>query len=181
MMSRRSSFASTSTATLLLGVLILACGGTTLDVGSLDAGTDSGGSCVVACAVPAGPVQKFTSNRAASDAFVGTWRICSSFGTLFPSDATGLEFGPVSGADDAGTAGGALYILVEAPSGPMRGAGFAYEYTYDVSGLPAESPQLSVHEASGGGNGGQFAFSACPRELELTLDVAPGLIALVAF
>jgi hypothetical protein len=180
MSARRLSALRTCLAPLLAGLLVFACSGTTLDVGSLDAGADAG-SCLVGCGASAGPVQKFTSNRAASTAFVGTWRLCSTFGDLFPSDATGLEFGPVSAPDDAGTAGGPLYVLVVGPTGPVRGAGFAYEYTYDVSGLPQESPQLSVHEASGGGNGGQFAFSACPRELQFSLDVAPDLITLVAF
>jgi hypothetical protein len=171
-------------ASLAVAGLVLACSGKTLDVGSMSAASPPDASpaapdaCAASCSVPAGTLQTFASPLAACDAFVGQWRICSGFGAVgMPSDAVGVEFGPASG--DAGTAGGAMYVLVQGPSGPVRGSGFAYQYTYRVDPFGAEL-QATLFTSTGGGNGGAFAYSPCPRELELTFDAAPWQTILVA-
>ncbi|HEX4447143.1 MAG TPA: hypothetical protein VH044_10420 [Polyangiaceae bacterium] len=103
------------------------------------------GACWAACCTPAGTVQPLSSAEAIYRAIEGRWLFCSpatwveSFAV--PTDAVGIEFGPgvvadggcgVTGGTNCG--GGDVYLLVNGPSGPVRGLGFAYQWTYDIGG-----------------------------------------------
>ena len=48
----------------------------------------------------------------------------------------GVEYGPASAEPTANgsTVGGNMYYLVAGPNGPVRGTGFDYQLTYDLSG-----------------------------------------------
>ncbi len=52
-----------------------------------------------------------------------------------PADVIGMEFGPAGPeTNPAGTTtGGALYLLIQGPSGPVRGTGNEFAIKYDVS------------------------------------------------
>jgi hypothetical protein len=90
-----------------------------LDVGEDDAGA----SCVQACSAVAGMAVQFGTVDAPDTVLVGSWRICSGSLGIGPANAIGVEFD---------TSGGSLYYLVAGPSGdPERGAGFAYQGTYE--------------------------------------------------
>ena len=57
---------------------------------------------------------------------------------------------------------------MQGSTGPVRGAGFDYQLTYDVSpGTPGHW-QLNMHPAPNSGFGGSFRYSPCPREFELS-------------
>jgi hypothetical protein len=111
----------------------------------------------------------------------GKWRFCGQFPNA-PSDAVGVQYGPASTAPtpNGGTVGGDMYLLVDGPSGPVPGQGFAYQFTYDVSPEGPGSFQLNMFQ-NGGGFGGPFVYSPCPRELQLTNDFNPDMTLLVPF
>jgi hypothetical protein len=60
-----------------------------------------------------------------------------------------------------------MYYLVQGPSGPVRGAGFDYQLTYDVSPEGPGFFQLNMHPAPNSGFGGSFRYSPCPTEFEI--------------
>ena len=130
-------------------------------------------TCGATCSTPAGTVQPFTSVADIYTAMAGTWQICSgaplwtSVGA--PADVIGVEYGPASGALTANgsTVGGNMYYLVAGPSGPVRGSGFAYQLTYDISPEGPSSFQLNMHPAPNSGFAGSVRYSPCPTELQL--------------
>jgi hypothetical protein len=127
--------------------------------------------CEATCATPAGTVQDLTTIDAAYTAMQGRWEFCDTSSWRMagaPADAIGIDFAPASRATTSlgGTVGGMAYYLVAGPSGPMRGQGFAYQLTYDLSPLLATSPQLNIHPGAGG-FGGTMRYSPCPTELEV--------------
>jgi hypothetical protein len=61
-----------------------------------------------------------------------------------------------------------MYYLVQGSTGPVRGAGFDYQLTYDVSPEGQGHWQLNMHPAPNSGFGGSFRYSPCPREFELS-------------
>lgn len=142
-------------------------------------GTDSGGgdACQATCSTPAGTVEATTTLDQAYAQVEGRWLFCSvpGFrGAGAPADAIGVEFGPGTPSDagcglvgSSGCGGGSFYYLVNGPSGPQRGQGFAYQLTYDISPEGGESFQLNVHPAPNSGFGGSFRYSPCPTELEI--------------
>jgi hypothetical protein len=79
----------------------------------------------------------------------------------------GVEFTPGSSAPtpSGSTVGGNMYYLVQGPSGLVRGAGFNYQLTYDISPL-GTGYQFNVHPAPNSGFWLRFKYSACPRELD---------------
>jgi hypothetical protein len=122
-------------------------------------------------------VQAFTSVADIYAAMAGTWQICSgdslwrSVGA--PADVIGVEYGPASTAATANgsTVGGNMYYLVAGPSGPVRGSGFAYQLTYDISPEGPSSFQLNMHAAPNSGFSGGVRYSPCPTELQLLSSV----------
>jgi hypothetical protein len=105
-------------------------------------------------------VEAFSSASDVATAVTGRWRFCSSIATWHsfgPPDAAGIEFAP----------GGTLYFLVEGPTGESRGAGFAYEWTYDVDTSDGVY-QLDLHPTADSGWSSTIRYSPCPRELEFT-------------
>jgi hypothetical protein len=132
-------------------------------------------SCTASCSTPAGTVQAFTSVAEMYAALAGTWQICAgaalwtSVGA--PADVIGVEYGPAStGASANGsTVGGNMYYLVAGRSGPVRGSGFAYQLTYDISPEGPSSFQLNMHAAPNSLFPGGVRYSPCPTELQLLL------------
>jgi hypothetical protein len=117
-------------------------------------------ACWASCCTPAGAVEAFSSASDVATAVTGRWRFCSSIATWHsfgPPDAVGIEFAP----------GGTLYFLVDGPTGESRGAGFAYEWTYDVDTSDGVY-QLDLHPTADSGWSSTIRYSPCPRELEFT-------------
>jgi hypothetical protein len=121
------------------------------------------------CSTPPGSVEPFSTIDGVYAWVRGKWLFCTGRETwqTAPSDAIGVEFTPGSSAPTAGggTAGGNMYYLVQGPSGPVRGAGFNYQLTYDVS-PEGTSYQFNVHPAPNSGFWLALKYSACPRELD---------------
>jgi hypothetical protein len=157
--------------------------------GSVGGAGGSGGtaSCGATCSTPAGTVQAFTSIADIYAAMAGTWQICAgaalwtSVGA--PADVIGIEYGPASTAPTANgsTVGGNMYYLVAGPSGPVRGSGFAYQLTYDISPEGQSSFQLNMHAAPSSGFAGSVRYSPCPTELQLLFLEAGDSSVLVHF
>jgi hypothetical protein len=150
----------------------------------------SDSACAATCCTPAGAVQTISTPTEAYAALVGRWLLCptpySAFGEV-PADAIGVEYGPAVEGDAAcaltggvggNCGGGNMYYLVQGPSGPERGQGFAYELTYDVSTF-GNSVQLNMHPAPNSGFGGSFRYSPCPTELFIPAMLEPGGTTLV--
>jgi hypothetical protein len=178
----------------IFALALASCGGTNVDLGgthssplksdgSGDAGnSDSGGACKATCGTPAGAVQQLTSVADVYAAVAGSWQICSGQENLrAPADVIGIELTPGSTTPtpNGSTKGGLMYYLVQGASGPVRGQGFDYQLTYDVS---PESPgyQFNYHTAEGAGRGGQIAYSPCPREMIFPVTYTNGVV-LVAY
>jgi hypothetical protein len=162
--------------------LLVACGGTEIDVGANDASTlqalvvcdggnttpDDAGSCYSTCCMPkVGNNSNLTSPPAAVTALVGKWELCTSFPDV-PSDVIGIELDPPAGwdggqADDGGyvEVDGNLRFLVQGQSGPQPGQGFAYESSW---GLYGQGASYSMYV---GGTGTPFLYAPCPQQLEL--------------
>jgi hypothetical protein len=125
-------------------------------------------ACLQTCSAPAGTVQSFSTAEEVYQALVGPWQICPGASGTFPgpSDVIGVEYGPASYATtvNGSTVGGNMYYLVQGPSGPVRGSGFAYQLTYDVSPEGPGSFQLNMHPAPNSGFGGSFRYSPCPTQ-----------------
>ncbi len=172
-------------ACMLVAATSIGCGSNVSLGGEGEGGGDGGpgGTCLAeSCSTPAGTVQPFSSLQQIYDAMEGKWRICSTFPNA-PSDAFGNAYGPASTAPsaDGSTVGGLMYFLVQGASGPVRGAGFDYQLTYDVSQEGPGGFQLNMHQMPNSGFGGGVEYSPCPQELELTFDENPGSSVLVAY
>lgn len=131
------------------------------------------GSCSATCSTPAGTVQALHSVDEIYAALAGTWQFCTDTATwnaVGPSDAIGIEFGPASSVpmSNGPTVGGDAYYLVQGATGPVRGSGFNYQLTYDVSPV-GQSFQLNIHPAPNSGFGGSIRYSPCPTELQLKI------------
>jgi len=156
------------------------------DAATLGPTADAG--CGATCATPAGAVQPLNDLPSVATAMAGRWKFCGNWPAGAPSDAVGIEFDAVSvsevGADGGASAeAGNAYYLVNGPSGPERGAGFAYQLTYDfeqwISSVGVGT-QVDVHPTPSSGFGGGIRYSPCPRELELDfVDASP--VVLVPF
>ena len=130
-------------------------------------------TCPATCETPAGTVFTFSSPEQATTALTGVWQICTGSGRTFPTapaDAIGIEYGPASPQATAygSTIGGNMYYLVQGAAGPVRGAGFDYQLTYDVTPLGPGSFQLNMHPTPNSGFGGGFRYSPCPQEFEIS-------------
>jgi hypothetical protein len=127
------------------------------------------------CSTPPGLVEPFSTIDGVYAWVAGKWLFCTGRATwqTAPSDAIGVEFTPGSSAPTANgsTAGGNMYYLVQGPSGPVRGAGFNYQLTYDVS-PEGTSYQFNVHPAPNSGFWLRLKYSACPRELDVIVFYA---------
>jgi hypothetical protein len=168
----RSAGGRGALAFLVLALAPVACSSTSLDVGRTY--TTDAGQCTSACDAPlTGPLTTFSTAREACDALVGQWQVCAPSKLGFPSDVIGVEFGACEPdpTNVSGVYGGELYLLVGSASGPVRGGGFAHEYTYDVGPEGPTSYQIDLRTASGGTNGGVFEYSACPREFSLNSSI----------
>ncbi len=136
-------------------------------------------ACLQTCSDPAGTVQPFSTVEEVYQALVGRWQICPGASGPFPgpSDAIGYEYGPASYAPTASgsTVGGNMYYLVQGPSGPVRGSGFAYQLTYDLSPEGPGSFQLNMHSGAGS-FGGFFRYSPCPTQFLIEGDPGGALI-----
>jgi hypothetical protein len=166
-------------------------GGTGASSGASSSGTGSSGSgaatctsppangdtsCYASCCTPAGTIEPFTTVDRVYAWVLGKWQFCSGLdnwhGLGAPADAIGIEFGPGSSqaaANGITTMGGDMYYLVQGPSGPVRGAGFAYQWTYDVSAESSgQAYQFNMHPAPNGGWGTTLKYSPCPTELDIT-------------
>jgi hypothetical protein len=123
----------------------------------------------VSCSTPAGTIQPLKTLPDVYAALEGKWRICTPtfVGSVAPADAIGLEFGAGSSTPTpkGSSVGGQAYYLVQGPAGPVRGQGFAYQLTYDVSPEGAGYFQLNIHPSPNSGFGGSFIYSPSPREL----------------
>jgi hypothetical protein len=141
------------------------------------AGQTDAGLCPAACGTPGGTVQVFTSPADVYAALVGTWHACSGLEKVFgaaPADAIGIEYGA------PGEKGGNAYYLVAGASGPERGAGFAYQLTYEVA-QSGSSPQLYMHPTPNSGFSPSARFSPCPNEWEMRAMYATDTVVLVPF
>jgi hypothetical protein len=191
---------TTRFAPFFVAALAAGCVGKTLDVGSNDdagGGDDAaaddgggGGPCAATCRTPAGTVQPATSLQEAYSQVAGRWLVCTGIHDLpdLPADVIGLEFGPASIGDASCVAitqtgpdcgGGNLYYLVNGPSGPVRGSGFAYQLTYNIA-YSSGSYGLSIHNGPNSGLGATFRYSPCPLELELDGLESPTPVTMVA-
>ena len=127
-----------------------------LDVGEDDAGA----SCVQACSAVAGMAVQFGTVDAPDTVLVGSWRICSGSLGIGPANAIGVEFD---------TSGGSLYYLVAGPSGdPERGAGFAYQGTYE----PTFYDGAVYLQISTGADTVTYQpiYSPCPRQFWMAIS-----------
>lgn len=134
-------------------------------------------SCTATCSTPAGTVQPFECVDQVYGWVAGQWQFCTPAPWLAagaPSDSIGVEFAPVSLANaecevDSGVTcpTGDMYFLVQGTSGPVRGSGFAYQWTYDVS-LEGSSYQFNMHPTPNSGTGGSLLYSPCPTEIDFT-------------
>jgi hypothetical protein len=137
------------------------------------------GSCHSTCCTPAGTVEPITSAQAMYDAIAGRWLFCNVAAlraalSTVPADVVGVEFGPgvvadascgVVGGPNCG--GGNMYFLVQGPSGLARGAGFNYQWTYDVSTSSGSAPQFNIHPGPNSGTVLFLRYSPCPREFQV--------------
>jgi hypothetical protein len=134
------------------------------------------GSCAATCCTPAGTVQEFANVQDEDDAIEGAWRFCtpdvSDYNMAVPSDVIGIEFektgpdagGPCFAPEASDCRQGRVHYLVQGPSGPVRGAGFAYERWYAIQ--PGSSYQFTITD----GNGRGFLdlrYSPCPTEMQI--------------
>lgn len=129
--------------------------------------------CRATCKTPAGSIQTFASVDDVYAALAGRWSFCSGSASVFttaPADAIGVEYERAFATSE--TLGANMYYLVAGPSGPVRGQGFDYQLTYDVSSSASASGppllQLNMHPTPNSGFFGSFRYSPCPREFEIT-------------
>ncbi len=146
---------------------------------TMPSGNDA--SCWASCCIPAGTLQPLASVAQFYAAVAGRWEFCSGLenwqGLGAPADAIGAEFAPVLPSDqsceDAGAGDctvGDMYLLVQGPSGPVRGSGFAYQWTYNVSDEIASGRDyfsFTLTNAGGGNWTTTLVYSPCPTEVEV--------------
>lgn len=156
--------------------------GASTDAFAADA-PDDVGSCNATCSTAAGTVEAVSTPEQAYELLVGRWQVCEGGLSAFPgapSNAIGIEYGPATIPG-----GGDMYYLVQGSSGPVRGQGFAYQLTYDVSSdgvLPpgvTAAVQLNMHPTPNSGFGGAVRYSPCPTEL--WVQGSPGGATLIPF
>ena len=129
-------------------------------------GSTDGGLCYQACGTPAGAVQTFSTPEDVYAALVGVWVICpgltaaSKVFAQAPADTIGIEYTKPE------VKGGNVYYLVQGASGPVRGAGFDYQLTYDVS-QSGSLLQLNMHPTPNSGFAPSFRFSPCPTQWQM--------------
>jgi hypothetical protein len=126
--------------------------------------------CAATCDTPAGTVKELTSIVQFYGAMLGSWQLCLQNGDPFgaPADTVGIEFAAAKTPPTASATNvsGALYFLVNGATGPQRGQGFDYQWTYQIAGQ--DSPlALYVHPTPNSGNNETVRYSPCPRELEI--------------
>jgi hypothetical protein len=186
---------------LLASVLLAACGGKILNVGSTDGGGSNSGDGLssdaagtyptydagapdpteaaasddgaVTCPPPSSLITPDSASELAS-AVQGTWQLCTGLETLQAligaDDIVGMWFGPVTSDGYACTGspepclGGDLFYLVQGASGLVRGSGFAYQSTYQIT-TDGPSVHLGVVDGSGGRWGTSARYSTDPHEL----------------
>jgi hypothetical protein len=115
-------------------------------------------ACWASCCTAAGPVATLASVADVTSALAGSWQFCSAewrWRSLGPSDADGVEF----------TSDGHAYFLVQQPGGLVRGAGFAYQWSYEVESVDGTF-QVLLFLSSAGGFSSAIRYSPCPRELQ---------------
>ncbi len=109
-------------------------------------------------------------------AVVGRWQFCTGIDNWryigAPADAIGVEFEAVPVPDASCDYGsvtcprGNMYFLVQGPSGPVRGSGFSYEWTYDAYPEGPTWPQLFTHPTPNSGvSESSLLYSSCPTQL----------------
>lgn len=132
--------------------------------------------CAASCGGPSGKAAMLADTGDISAAVAGSWRICS--GWSGPAGVVGIEFGPAAAEPpfDGSAVGGNMYYLVAGPSGPVRGEGFDYQLTYDVS-----EGFLFFHPGPNSGDSATVALSPCPLELELSIAYTSTPLVLVPF
>ena len=135
-------------------------------------GSTDGGPCYQACGTPAGAVQTFSTPEDVYAALVGVWVICPGLAAASkvfaqaPADTIGIEY------TTPGEKGGNVYYLVQGFSGPVRGAGFDYQLTYDVS-QSGSLLQLNMHPTPNSGFAPSFRFSPCPTQWQMGAMYGP--------
>jgi hypothetical protein len=134
-----------------------------------DAGGMGPATCAATCGTPAGAGYLFRSTAEGATAMTGLWQFCGVNRDTFPdlpADAVGVEFGPPESPVNGGRGGGGnLYYLVTSSAGPIRGAGIAYQLTYEV--VPYDGAyQLDVHPTPDVTASSALRYSPCPREFE---------------
>jgi hypothetical protein len=168
---------------LLVGLGLGSMVGATACAPAIELGAEGAdaGDTPVSCSTPAGPEQPITTLDEAYAAIEGRWRVCTHPFTLGPADVIGIQYGPGSTAPtgDGVTVGGLMYYLVDGPSGPTPGEGFAYQLTYNIGVVDGTAFQLDM-KSSLGAFGGGFIYSPSPRELELDNDTSVLTVLLVA-
>jgi hypothetical protein len=154
---------------------LVACSTSMLNVGHNDTKVvGDGGACQATCSTPAGTVQVTSSLAQAYAQLQGQWLFCSGQQYVGgpPADAIGVEFaappadGGCGGLGDPPCGESAFYYLVQGSTGPVRGSGFDYQLTYDISG-GGDVYFVNVHPAPNAQFGGSFRYSPCPKEIEL--------------
>lgn len=156
--------------------------------GGAGGGGAGGGStppptCPSTCDMPAGTVYSFATAQGATASLAGLWQICAGGLDAFigaPADTIGIEFGPPAPVGSAMVYGGNMYYLVQGSAGPVRGAGFDYQLTYDVAET-GSFLQIDFHPTPNSGYGGSFRYSPCPREFEIDNTTLDGRAVIVPF
>jgi hypothetical protein len=124
------------------------------------------GPCAATCSTPAGTVQTtFASQEEVYSIFVGIWKLCPGGRPVFPgipSDVIGIEFD----APPDMASNGNMYYLVQGSSGPVRGAGFDYQLTYNLYPEGGNTYQLDMYQNGGWGTQ-DWRYSPCPKELQI--------------
>ncbi len=130
------------------------------------------GTCAATCSTAPGTLLTFASDAELGQGLIGVWRICGGAYAMFagaPSDTIGAEFTPPL-RSDAGTVRSFLYLLTQGPAGPVRGAGFDYQLTYEIS-----DGVLYCHSTFGG-YGMSIQYSPCPRKWQLEGPAGKGTL-----
>jgi hypothetical protein len=154
------------------------CGGRAhgAGLGSCDNAAPAGdAACFATCCTAPGPeANDFASPADAYAALLGRWQFCGSTGAFpgAPSDTIGVEYDSPAPGDPAcltnenSCGDGNMYYLVAGSNGPQRGAGFAYQLTYDL--YYEGGYNIAMHPTPNSGFGSPVVYSPCPTELYFT-------------
>lgn len=136
------------------------------------------GTCATTCEDAATSIHNLNTLDEFYSHLVGRWLICSGGANTFqkPADAIGVEYEAPELVDSP--YGGKLwqgnmYYLVDSKDGPVRGKGFQYLLTYDVS--PQNGgflSRLNMHPAPTSVIPAMFKYSTCPRQWLITGEAA---------